>query len=121
MPENNLDTATLSEINTHSLAEKAYALLEEKLVTLQLVPGSLVSEGDLIEMTRIGRTPVREAIQRLAQQELFEVIPRKGLLVAEVSRSSTAMIASEAFCAPLKSRRATSRAICECAEMASDN
>jgi DNA-binding GntR family transcriptional regulator len=82
-----VDTAALSEINTHSLAEKAYTLLEEKLVTLQLVPGSLVSEGDLIEMSGIGRTPVREAIQRLAQQELFEVIPRKGLLVAAVSRS----------------------------------
>jgi DNA-binding GntR family transcriptional regulator len=82
-----VDTAALSEINTHSLAEKAYTLLEEKLVTLQLVPGSLVSEGDLIEMSGIGRTPVREAIQRLAQQEMFEVIPRKGLLVAEVSRS----------------------------------
>lgn len=83
-----MNTAVLSEINNHSLAERAYTLLEEKLVTLQLVPGSLVSEGDLIEMTRIGRTPVREAIQRLAQQELFEVIPRKGLLVAPVSRSS---------------------------------
>lgn len=82
-----MDTAVLSEINAHSLAEKAYTLLEEKLVTLQLVPGSLVSEGDLIEMTQIGRTPVREAIQRLAQQELFRVIPRKGLLVAEVSRA----------------------------------
>jgi DNA-binding GntR family transcriptional regulator len=83
-----VNTAVLSEINNHSLAERAYTLLEEKLVTLQLVPGSLVSEGDLIEMTRIGRTPVREAIQRLAQQELFEVIPRKGLLVAPVSGSS---------------------------------
>lgn len=83
-----MNTAVLSEINNHSLAERAYTLLEEKLVTLQLVPGSLVSEGDLIEMTRIGRTPVREAIQRLAQQELFEVIPRKGLLVAPVSSSS---------------------------------
>jgi len=83
-----VNTAVLSEVNAHSLAEKAYTLLEEKLVTLQLEPGSLVSEGDLIEMTRIGRTPVREAIQRLAQQELFEVIPRKGLLVAPVSRSS---------------------------------
>jgi DNA-binding GntR family transcriptional regulator len=81
-----VNTAVLSDINGYSLAERAYTLLEEKLVTLQLVPGSLVSEGDLIEMTRIGRTPVREAIQRLAQQELFRVMPRKGLLVAEVSR-----------------------------------
>ena len=70
-----------------SLAERAYAVLEEKLVTLALAPGSLVSEGDLIETTGIGRTPVREAIQRLAQQELFQVMPRRGLLVTPISRS----------------------------------
>jgi DNA-binding GntR family transcriptional regulator len=70
-----------------SLAQQAYERLEEKLVTLQLPPGALVSEGELIEMIGIGRTPVREAIQRLANQELFQVIPRKGLLVAPVSRS----------------------------------
>jgi DNA-binding GntR family transcriptional regulator len=70
-----------------SLATKAYNILEKKLVNLTLPPGSLISEGDLIEMTGIGRTPVREAIQQLASQELFEVIPRRGLMVTPVSRS----------------------------------
>ncbi|HMB60410.1 MAG TPA: GntR family transcriptional regulator [Xanthomonadales bacterium] len=82
-----MGSAALRDVNARSLAEQAYTLLEQKLVTLQLQPGTLVSEGDLIEMTRIGRTPVREAIQRLAHQELFQVIPRKGLLVSPVSRS----------------------------------
>lgn len=68
-----------------SLAEQAYRVLEEKLVTLELEPGAVVSEGQLIDLTGLGRTPVREAIQRLAQQELFEVMPRRGLLVAPVS------------------------------------
>ena len=71
-----------------SLAEQAYQLLEEKLVTLVLPPGSQVSEGELIDLTGFGRTPVREAIQRLAQQELFTVLPRKGLVVTPVSRAS---------------------------------
>lgn len=71
-----------------SLAEQAYELLEEKLVTLALAPGARVSEGQLIEMTGFGRTPVREAIQRLAQQEMFLVLPRKGLVVTMVDRSS---------------------------------
>ena len=75
-----------------SLSQQAYVLLEHKLVTLQLAPGSLISEGELIEMTGIGRTPVREAIQRLAQHELFQVIPRKGLLVTPVSRSGMLQI-----------------------------
>ncbi|MFC1689641.1 GntR family transcriptional regulator [Pseudomonadota bacterium] len=73
---------------TVSLAEQAYQLLEEQLVTLTLPPGSQVSEGQLIAMTGFGRTPVREAIQRLAQQELFTVLPRKGLVVTPVSRAS---------------------------------
>lgn len=73
---------------TSSLAQQAYEILEEKLVTLQLPPGALVSEGELIEMSGIGRTPVREAIQRLANQELFQVLPRKGLMVSPVSRST---------------------------------
>jgi len=76
----------LGAVNLSSLAHQAYTLLEEKLVTLQLEPGSMVSEGDLIAMTNIGRTPVREAIQRLAHQDLFKVMPRKGLLVSPVSR-----------------------------------
>jgi DNA-binding GntR family transcriptional regulator len=71
-----------------SLAEQAYDVLEEKLVTLALSPGMRVSEGQLIEMTGFGRTPVREAIQRLAQQELFLVLPRKGLVVTPVNRAS---------------------------------
>jgi DNA-binding GntR family transcriptional regulator len=69
-----------------SLSEQAYQVLEAKLVALELPPGSVVSEGQLIEMTGLGRTPVREAMQRLAQQELFHVMPRKGLLVTPVSR-----------------------------------
>ena len=66
-----------------SQAEQAYELLEEKLVTLELPPGAQVSEGRLIELIGLGRTPVREAIQRLAQQELLQVLPRKGLTHAK--------------------------------------
>jgi DNA-binding GntR family transcriptional regulator len=77
-----------SAASPNSLAERAYHLLEEKLVTLALPPGSMVSEGDLIEMTGFGRTPVREAIQRLAQQEFFDIIPRRGLLVTPVTSSN---------------------------------
>jgi DNA-binding GntR family transcriptional regulator len=71
-----------------SLAEQAYSSLEDKLVTLALPPGSMISEGDLIDMTGLGRTPVREALQKLAQQDFFRVLPRKGLLVTPVVRGN---------------------------------
>ena len=83
-----MNTATKTTATPPSLAEQAYALLEEKLVTLALPPGSMISEGNLIEMTGLGRTPVREALQRLAAQDFFEVMPRKGLKVTPVQRGN---------------------------------
>ena len=67
-----------------SLAEQAYDVLEHQLVTLQLAPGAIVSEAQLNERVGLGRTPVREAMQRLAQQRLIRVMPRKGLLIEPV-------------------------------------
>jgi DNA-binding GntR family transcriptional regulator len=78
-------SAVPSTVSTPSLAEQAYLILEDKLVRLELAPGAVISEGQLIQITGLGRTPVREAMQRLAQQELFHVLPRKGLLVTPVS------------------------------------
>lgn len=70
-----------------SHAEQAYELLENRLVTLELAPGSIVSEGLLIDLVGLGRTPVREAIQRLAHQDLIRVMPRKGLLIAPIEQA----------------------------------
>ena len=75
-----------------SLAEQAYALLEEQLVTLRLRPGDLIGEKDLMDQTRLGRTPVREAIQKLAENGLLQILPRKGLMVAPLKRSELKQI-----------------------------
>lgn len=63
-------------------ARQAYLALERLIVTLELVPGSFVTEGALIDRLGLGRTPVREAIQRLAWEGLIEVRPRMGLAIA---------------------------------------
>lgn len=67
-----------------SLKEIAYHRLEEKIVRLEFAPGSVVTEKDLAESIGIGRTPVREAIQRLAMAGLLEVLPRRGIRVSQV-------------------------------------
>ena len=75
-----------------SLAEQAYLILEEQLVTLRLAPGELIAEKVLMDIAGIGRTPVREAIQRLSVEGLLQVIPRKGLMVTPLRRSDLSQI-----------------------------
>jgi len=70
-----------------SLTDKAYSLLEEMIATLQLQPGSVLSELELGERLEIGRTPVREALHRLAREGLVLILPRKGILVTEINPS----------------------------------
>ena len=52
--------------DTGSLADQAYRLLEEQLVTLSLAPGEFIAEKDLMDKAGIGLTPVRESIQKLS-------------------------------------------------------
>jgi len=75
-----------------NLAEQAYRLLEEQLVTLKLAPGELIVEKDLMDKAGIGRTPVREAIQKLSAEGLLQVLPRKGLMVTPLRRSDLTRI-----------------------------
>ncbi len=71
-----------------SLTELAYAHLEELIVTLKLAPGRVVSEGELSVATGIGRTPIREALQRLAREKLVSILPRRGIVVTEINVGS---------------------------------
>ena len=68
----------------NSQSHLAYLALEHRIVTLALKPGALVTEKQLIELAGHGRTPVREAIQKLAWQGLIHVRPRVGLQIAEI-------------------------------------
>lgn len=67
-----------------SKSERAYRLLEEQIVTLRLAPGELISEAELGLRLGLGRTPVREALQRLAVEGLVVIMPRRGVRVAEI-------------------------------------
>ncbi|WP_432347955.1 GntR family transcriptional regulator [Shinella yambaruensis] len=67
-----------------SQAHLAYLALEGLIVTLKLKPGSLVTERQLIALAGHGRTPVREAIQKLEWQGLIAVRPRAGLQITAI-------------------------------------
>jgi DNA-binding GntR family transcriptional regulator len=69
---------------TRLVAERAYLELRERIVTLHLAPGTVVREDELMGEMGIGRTPLREAVKRLALENLVEVQPRRGTFVTAV-------------------------------------
>lgn len=73
-----------AEGGAESLAEFAYRRIEEMIVTRALPPGSMISENGLAEELKCGRTPVREALQRLRNEGFVEIHPRRGALVSSI-------------------------------------
>lgn len=71
-----------------SLAEKAYQRLVRMITRLELAPGAVLVEKALTEQLGIGRTPMREALQRLAIEGLVTHLPNRGMFVAEISAVS---------------------------------
>ena len=68
-----------------SLSNKAYEILEELLVTLKLEPSRVYSEKELMEISGVSRTPLREALLRLSNESLLTVIPRRGIEISDIN------------------------------------
>jgi DNA-binding GntR family transcriptional regulator len=66
------------------VAERAYLDLRDRIVTLRLAPGTALREDELMREMGIGRTPLREAVKRLALENLVAVQPRRGTFVTAV-------------------------------------
>ena len=101
-----------------SFADRAYYAIRELIVTLELPPGAVVREPELTERLGIGRTPVREALRRLAQERLVEVFPRRGMFVTKVdvrdlARLCEVRVALEPEAARLAAERATQADLAE--------
>jgi DNA-binding GntR family transcriptional regulator len=95
-----------------SLAEKAYHAIRELIVSLELAPGAVIDERELMGRLEIGRTPIREALRRLAHERLVEVYPRRGMFVTgvdvrELARLSEVRVVLEPEAARLAAERAT--------------
>ena len=84
-PSPNIVVVTLPEVEPRSLAEKAYQALVRKITRMEYAPGSVLAEKTLIEDLGIGRTPIREALQRLAIERLVDHMPNRGMFVSEIT------------------------------------
>jgi DNA-binding GntR family transcriptional regulator len=95
-----------------SLGDRAYFAIRELIVTLDLAPGSIISERELQDRLGLGRTPVREALQRLEGERLVEVYPRRGIFVSAVNVRDLGVLSEvrsvlESFAARLAAERST--------------
>jgi DNA-binding GntR family transcriptional regulator len=75
-----------------SQSEEAYLRIRDRIVCLEMPPGSVVNEARLRGELDIGRTPIREALQRLAQENLIKSIPHRGTFVTDVNITDLARI-----------------------------
>ena len=75
------------------MADRAYAEMRDRIVTLRIPPGSPIDEDALGKELEMGRTPVREAIKRLSLENLVTVFPRRGTFASEINITDLAQIA----------------------------
>ena len=91
-------------------ADRAYLDLRDRIVTLRLAPGTVLREDELMREMEIGRTPLREAVKRLALENLVAVQPRRGTFVSAVEASDITNISEvraelEGYAAELAAQR----------------
>jgi DNA-binding GntR family transcriptional regulator len=103
----------MSNISVVDLAaDRAYLAIRGLIVSLGLRPGAVIDERELMQQLGLGRTPVREALRQLAQEQLVEVFPRRGMFVTgvdvrDLARISEVRAALEPEAARLAAERAT--------------
>ncbi len=75
---------TLIPLNNQfsSLADDAYLMIKQKIFSFELLPGDLVSEGNLVRLMQVSRTPLRQALQRLQYEGFINAIPKIGWQIA---------------------------------------
>lgn len=108
-----------------SRSDEAYLGIRDLIVSLELPPGAIVNERELMERLGLGRTPVREALRALAQERLVEVYPRRGIFVSSVDVGDLASLSEvravlESYAARLAAERATDAERREAGELSAE-
>lgn len=104
-----------------SLRDEAYETIKRRIIMCAFRPGEALSEAAVSASLGLGRTPVRQAFDRLMRDGLVEVLPRKGIIVRPISHDEVrdmvdVRLVNEGFCARLAAERATPRVIAALAD-----
>jgi DNA-binding GntR family transcriptional regulator len=106
-----LETVVLPTASARSQGERAYLLIRDRIITLKLAPGSVIEEARLRAELGLGRTPIREALQRLAHENLVSFVPHRGTFVTDINltdlrRLTEIRVVMEPYAARLATERA---------------
>lgn len=71
--------------NDKGLVDTAYRMIREAILNNEFKPGTLLSENELSRQIGISRTPTREALRRLSEQNLVSIVPKIGAFVTDLS------------------------------------
>ncbi len=101
-----------------SLNEQAYRRFKQALVTLSYKPGEYLNTAQVMNDLSMGRTPINQAIHRLSNEGLLQIIPRKGVMVSPLSIDDAlelieVRLANEILCMKLASQRIAPQDIVE--------
>ncbi len=104
-------------------ADRAYELIKDKIVRVEMPPGSLIRELDLMDELNLGRTPIREALKRLQADSLVVVKARRGIFVTDIAITDLSQIYEvrvelEGLCARLATNRMTPAQLTEMRDLA---
>jgi DNA-binding GntR family transcriptional regulator len=107
-----LHTVVLQSASVRSQGERAYLLIRDQIVTLKLAPGAVIEEAHLRQELGLGRTPIREALQRLAHENLVTFVPHRGTFVCDINltdlhRLTEVRVEMEGYAARLAAERAS--------------
>ncbi|MDF2878381.1 MAG: hypothetical protein K0S30_1477 [Clostridia bacterium] len=75
-----------------SLKQRAYEIIKDKIINCEYLPNTFLNESILAEITEASRTPIREALNKLEQENLVVILPKKGIMVSELSINDINMI-----------------------------
>ncbi|CAN5478549.1 GntR family transcriptional regulator [soil metagenome] len=118
LPTSILTTTSRRREADDSLNSVAYRKIKDKIIALELPPASLIDEADLANELSVGLTPVRQALRRLALENLVVILPRRGTMVADLNFSDLQKIFEmrlelEALAAQQAAARATPEQLSE--------
>ena len=76
---------TIMSEKKDSLKERAYRIIKDKIIRCEYMPGDFLNEKSLIEEIGASRTPIREALNKIEQENLVKIIPKRGVVVSEIT------------------------------------